>query len=83
MPQVFLTNHLRNVLSELTMTVEAGTVTTALDELFARHRQLKHYIFDDRGALRNGVRIYVDGSSVVDDEGLQSHVGSSSKIYVF
>lgn len=83
MPQVFFSGYLRQILSESPVTVEASTVITAFDEVFMRHRGLKHYMFDDRGTLRKRVRIYVDGSPVRGEDHLLSRVGQASKIYVF
>jgi molybdopterin converting factor small subunit len=46
--------------------VQASDVAGALDELSRQHPRLRRHLFDDRGALREFVRVYLNEDDVRD-----------------
>jgi len=55
--------------------VEAGTVGSALRSL-----PVANLVFDERGALRQLVNVYVDGVDVREREGMETHLAGSEEI---
>ena len=57
-----------------------------VDELLAdlehRHPGLRHYLVDDRGALRPHVNIFVDGVAVRDRRGLSDTVREGATVQI-
>ncbi|MDQ7246509.1 MoaD/ThiS family protein [Dongia sedimenti] len=82
MPSVQFTSHLRKVAPAGTITVGGGTLRAALDEIFARHPQVKSYVLDDQERLRKHVVIFVDGARVSGGSDLMLPVNPSAQIYV-
>jgi hypothetical protein len=82
MPSVQFTSHLRKVAPTGTITVGGATLRLALDEVFARHPQVKSYVLDDQERLRKHVVIFVDGARISGGSDLKLSVRSESQIYV-
>ena len=80
MSRIHFSDHLKAVLPAALMDVEAEQVSAVLDEVFAKCPRLRHYILDDRGHLRKGVRIYKDGTAITS---LLDPVGPTSEIHIF
>ena len=59
-----------------------NTVRAILDEVFAEHPRLRHYVLDDQGQLRQHVRIFIDGRLIVDREQLSDAVEESSEVSI-
>jgi hypothetical protein len=83
MPTVTFTPVLRRFLPVPDIRVKGSTVYAALAAVFAEHPALRGYIFDDQGALRRHVAIYVNGEIVRDRIGLGDAVGRNDEIHVF
>ena len=82
MPSVQFTAHLRKVAPTEPVTVVGATLRLALDEVFARHPQVRSYILDDQARLRKHVVIFVDGERVQGGSDLALNVNPDSQIYV-
>ena len=49
---------------QATVTVDAATVTAALDQLTSTHPELKRHLFSDDGKLRAFVNLYLNDDDV-------------------
>jgi len=83
MPEIIFTNHLRNVAPEEPIAVEAGSIISGLNEVFARYPKLRRYILDDQGLLRRAIRIYVDGRQLANGKDLHLQIGPATRVHVY
>jgi len=58
------------------------TVGDVLENVFARHPQLRGYVVDDQGAVRHHVAVFVDGVAISDKVRLQQPVAAQGEIYI-
>lgn len=82
MPRVVFTSNLQRHVNCPETQVAAGTVRTALAQVFAAQPQARGYVLDEQGHLRKHVVVFVDGQRVRDRETLGDPVRESSEIYV-
>jgi len=82
MPRVVFTSNLQRHVDCAERAVAAGTVRTALAEVFAAQPRARSYVLDEQGHLRKHVTVFVDGRRVRDRERLSDTVGESSEVYV-
>ena len=82
MPRVIFTSNLQRHVSCPETQVAAGTVRTALAQVFAAQPQARGYVLDEQGHLRKHVVVFVDGQRVRDRERLEDPVRESSEVYV-
>ncbi|HUO97399.1 MAG TPA: hypothetical protein VMU01_01950 [Rhizomicrobium sp.] len=82
MPQVYFTAHLRSVIARSPVEVQGADVRGALLSVFQASPQLKGYVLDERGALRQHVCIFLDGERLANAAALDAPVRRSSEIYV-
>jgi sulfur-carrier protein len=83
MARVSFTPALQRFLSAPPVEVEGANLREALAAAFAARPQLRGYVFDDQGALRRHVVVYVNGAAARDRTGLADPVGPRDEIYVF
>jgi molybdopterin converting factor small subunit len=81
-PRVVFTSNLQRHLSCPEAQVAAGTVASALAQVFAAQPQARSYVLDEQGHLRKHVVVFVDGRRVRDRERLTDAVGEASEVYV-
>lgn len=62
--------------------VEAATVRSALDAVFALQPELRGYILDDQAQLRRHLAIFIDGRAIVDRRSLGDPLRQDSRVYV-
>lgn len=62
--------------------VEATTVRAALEAAFAIYPTVRGYLFDDTGALRPHVTVFVDGDVVANRHTLAQRVAATAHIDV-
>jgi hypothetical protein len=62
--------------------VEGGTVRQALEAAFAVYPSVRGYLFDDEGALRQHVTVFVDGDVVRDRGKLSQRVQPDARVDV-
>lgn len=82
MPRVVFTANLQRHLDCPEREVGAGTVRSALHEVFMAQPRLRDYILDDQGHLRRHVFIFVDGRRIRDGVTLSEPVDETSEVYV-
>jgi molybdopterin converting factor small subunit len=82
MPRVVFTSNLQRHVNCPETQVAAGTVHSALAQVFAAQPQARGYVLDEQGHLRKHVVVFVDGQRVRDREGLSDTVHDSSEVYV-
>ena len=82
MPRVVFTASLQRHLDCPEREVTAGTVRSALQEVFEAQPRLRDYILDDQGHLRRHVFVFVDGRRVRDGVTLSEPVDETSEVYV-
>jgi len=81
-PRVVFTSNLQRHVTCPETQVAAGTVRTALAQVFAAQPQARGYVLDEQGHLRKHVVVFVDGKRVRDRELLSDPVRDSSEVYV-
>ena len=82
MPRVTFTSNLQRHVNCPETRVAAGTVRTALAQVFAAQPQARGYVLDEQGHLRKHVVVFVDGQRVRDREQLTDPVHDASEVYV-
>ena len=82
MPRVVFTSNLQRHVNCPETRVAAGTVRSALAQVFAAQPQARGYVLDEHGHLRKHVVVFVDGRRVQDRERLCDPVEESSEVYV-
>jgi molybdopterin converting factor small subunit len=81
-PRVVFTSNLQRHVNCPETRVAAGTVRSALAQVFAAQPQARGYVLDEQGHLRKHVVVFVDGRRVQDRERLSDPVEESSEVYV-
>ena len=61
---------------------DGATVGEALDAVFESIPRARGYVWDDRGAIRRHMGIFVDGVGVSERKGLSNPIRAGSEIYV-
>lgn len=82
MATVVFTANLKQHVDCPDVSVEADTVASALDFVFAENSSLKNYVLDDQKRLRKHMVIFVDGKPIKDRETLSDPIEETSEIYV-
>ena len=82
MPHVVFTPALQRHLACPPRDVESGTVREALEIIFRERPAARNYVFDEQGALRKHMMVFVDGEPVQDRDGLTDGVSTGAQIYV-
>ena len=82
MPRVTFTANLERHLSAPAVEVEGATVRQALEAVFHGNPQLRSYVVDDQGRLRQHVLVFVDGEMIRDRDGLGDALQPSAELYV-
>lgn len=62
--------------------LKGDTVASVLTEYFKHNPQVKAYILDDQGALREHVLVFVDQELIKDRAGMSDKLGHDSEIFV-
>jgi sulfur-carrier protein len=62
--------------------VDGSTVQEALEELFARHGELRARISDESGSLRRFVNVYIAGEDIRFLDGLQTPVADGAELTI-
>ncbi|MBO6518711.1 MAG: MoaD/ThiS family protein [Rhodospirillales bacterium] len=83
MPTVHFTNQLARFVDAPTVSVEGATLGEILDCVFWDNPQLRGYILDDQGAVRQHVAVFVDGVQLKDRSNLSGGVTAEAEIHIF
>src|SRR5260370_33838999 len=62
--------------------VEARTAGEALDQLTAKHSELRRHLFNDQNALRNFVNVYVNDEDIRHADGPNTPVKEGDTILI-
>ncbi|MGH9335985.1 MAG: MoaD/ThiS family protein, partial [Vicinamibacteria bacterium] len=73
---------LRRHLAVEQVEVPAGTVAEALEQVFQQNPQLRSYIVDEQGRLRQHVAVFVEGELVRDRIHLSDRVSDHEDVFV-
>ena len=65
------------------MRAQGSTVREVVDDAFARRPDLRGYLLDDQGGLRQHVALFVDGQQVRDRRTLGDAVDSDATLEFF
>jgi hypothetical protein len=77
-----VTQHLRRLVPQEPVETKGATLRAALDDLFVQIPQLRGYVLDDQGRLRQHVCVFV-GDERIDFRGsLDCEVRPETEIYV-
>jgi sulfur-carrier protein len=82
MPTVAFTPNLSRHLDCPDVEIPAGTVAEALERVFEQNPQLRSYIVDEQGRLRQHVAVFVGGELVSDRLGLSDRVEEGQDVFV-
>jgi sulfur-carrier protein len=82
MPDVHFTTWLRPLVMDSPIQAVGSTVGDALAAVFAAQPQLRGYVLDERGALRQHVCIFADGTRLAHGVALAHPIRPDSKLYV-
>lgn len=67
--------------TEMVFAIDGTTVGEVFEQLFGEHPNLRGYVVDDHGAIRQHVAVFVDGLAV-RDKALATPVRAQSEIYI-
>jgi len=82
MARMFFTQHLRRLVPHEPVEVQGATLRQALEDLFRQIPQLRTYVLDDQGRLRQHVCAFVDDERIDFSGTLDCAVRPESEIYV-
>ena len=82
MPNVVLTQNLQRHVACPSVLLPGNTVSEVLNALFATYPQVRSYVLDDQGALRQHMVIFVDGRQIKDRVRQRDPVSPDSEIYI-
>jgi len=82
MPTVSLTANLRRHLPVPDFEVAGATVREALEAVFVLHPQLRSYLMDEQGRLRQHVNVFAGGEMIKDRIGLSDPLAADTQVWV-
>ena len=82
MPMVRFTRNIQRHLECPEREAAGGTVREVLEAYFAAHPRVRGYVFDDQDQLRPHMALFVDGSQVMDREGLSDQMAAHAVLDV-
>jgi len=82
MPTIAFTPNLQRHLDCPEITVAADTVADAFEAVFRDNPQLRGYLLDEQGRLRQHVAVFVGGELIRDRVRLSDTVAASQDIFV-
>ena len=62
--------------------LQAETVAQLFDRYFSQWPEVRGYVLDDQGAVRNHIIVLVDGRGLHDRRCLSDALGSESEVFV-
>ena len=83
MPSIEFTPNLKRHVECPSTELDATSVAEFLDIYFARWPGVRGFVLDDQGAIRQHVKILVDGKNIRDRRKLSDALEPSSQIHVF
>ena len=83
MARVVFTANLQRHIACPTRQATGETVRAVLDQVFAGNPQLRSYVLDDQGRVRQHVHIYINNERINDAVTLGDPVGADDEVFVF
>ncbi|HEY3519981.1 MAG TPA: hypothetical protein VGK80_02945 [Rhodanobacteraceae bacterium] len=68
--------------AEVALEVSGVSIAQALEQVFARYPNLRHYVLDEHGTVRHHLALFVDGAAIASKRDLAQAIGKDSEIYV-
>jgi hypothetical protein len=78
MPRIRFTRNIQRHVECPEREAAGATVRAALESYFAAYPAARGYVLDDRDMLRQHMAVFVDGSQLMDRDGLSDAVGAGS-----
>ena len=82
MPMVRFTRNIQRHLECPEREAAGSTVREVLETYFAAHPRVRGYVLDDQDQLRPHMALFVDGSQVMDREGLSDRMSAHAVLDV-
>jgi hypothetical protein len=82
MAKLVFTQQLRRFLAVPEIDTEAKTLRAALEDAFCANPQLRGYVLDDQGHLRQHVTVFIDGLRLRDRVNLDDALTPASQVHV-
>ena len=82
MPRIEFTRQLLRHVDCPSATVDAATLREALESVFALNPQLRGYVLDDQGSVRQHVAVFIDNQLVRQRESLDIPLAPTAEVYV-
>ncbi|HEY8026196.1 MAG TPA: MoaD/ThiS family protein [Burkholderiaceae bacterium] len=82
MAKLAFTQQLRRFIAVPEVDSTADNLRAALEEVFADNPQLRGYILDEQGHLRQHVTIFIDGLRIRDRVTLNEPLSAASQVHV-
>ncbi len=82
MAQLIFTQQLARFTSVPDVHSSASVLRAALDDAFAANAQLRGYVLDEQGHLRENVVIFIDGRRMRERKLLDDPLRTDSKVYI-
>jgi sulfur-carrier protein len=82
MPRITFTPHLKRHVDCPNHAVAGATVRQALDAYFVTYPKVRSYVFDEQGALRRHVIVFIDSEQLKDRDTQSDPVTDATELYV-
>ena len=82
MATLVFTQHLRRFLDVPEIDTEATNLRAALEDAFGANPQLRGYVLDEQGHLRQHVTVFIDGLRLRDRVNLDDALKPASRVHV-
>jgi len=82
MPQVTFTRNIQRHVSCPACQVDGTTIGEVLEAAFSANQMARGYVLDDRGALRNHMVVFINGTAIRDRVSLTDAVPADAEVYV-
>ena len=83
MTTIEFTSNIQRHVKAPVLSVEAATVGEALKLYFAKYPEVRPYLLDNQGALRQHMLVLVDGIAIADRSRQNDSLKPGSDIFVF
>jgi len=83
MAKVLFTSNLKQHVDCPALEAQGGTVREVLEAAFRQNPQVRSYVVDEQGALRQHMMVFVNGNGIRDRSGLGDPVPEGAEVYVF
>ncbi len=82
MARLFFTQQLARFTAVPQIDTDAGTLRAALEAAFGVNAQLRAYVLDEQGHLRENVAVFIDGRRCSERIRLDDSLAPTSQVYI-